>query len=130
MLAEVTAGDPAPPAKYFDKFQKPTNGFAVDPAGKAVTAGVDSILSVCAIATNPTLKNFGSSLTAFGGLAMCIIPPPVGLAIGGILMLTGGLMSMFGGENPKSPTDIALDEIKDQIKDVDAKVVQLLDMAG
>jgi hypothetical protein len=63
-------------------------------------------------------------------MALMLIPPPAGLVAGGIMMLAGGLMSMFGGENPKSPTDIALDEIKDQIKEVDAKVVQLLDMAG
>ena len=46
----------------------------------------------------------GAALTSIGGLVIVAAPGPVGLAVGGALMLTGGLMSLFGPEKKPEPS--------------------------
>jgi len=67
-----------------------------------VDQGVGAVLDGIALAQDPSLETAGSFLTSISGLASMAIPPPAGIAVGGVLGLLGGL---FGMNAPEAPSN-------------------------
>lgn len=81
--------------------RKTRRGKRGDPSdiSDGVSAGVNSAIDVIKFSKDPSIKSGGAALSSIGAAAM-FAPPPAGPAIGGILMLTGGLMTLFSPHEP------------------------------
>ena len=84
-------------------------------------------MSVAATIKDPNYQTAGAALSSIGGLVIVAAPGPVGLAVGGALMLTGGLMGVFGPEKPPEPSAelLELRKISDKLDDMDRKIEKL-----
>jgi len=71
-----------------------------DVAG-GVEGGVTAALDIISFAKEPNVKSAGAAISSIGGLVM-MAPPPAGPVIGGIMMLSGGLMTMFAPHEPSA----------------------------
>jgi len=71
-----------------------------DTAG-AVGGGVQAALDIVKFTKEPNVKSAGAVLSSIGPLVM-MAPPPAGPVIGGIMMLSGGLMTMFAPHEPSA----------------------------
>jgi len=63
--------------------------------------GVAGILNVVKFIKKPSVKSAGEALSGIGAFVL-LLPPPAGLVGGSVLMLAGGLMSIFSPSTPSA----------------------------
>lgn len=85
-------------------------------AAEATAAGVDTALDFVKLAKEPSVANAGSAIASLGAAAV-LAPPPAGPIIGGVLMLAGGLMTIFAPHEP-SAEELLLNEVLTKLDEV------------
>ena len=78
-------------------------------AAEATAAGVTAALDIVKLAKDPSVKSAGSLIASIGA-ATVLAPPPAGPIIGGVLMLAGGLMTIFAPHEP-SAEELLLEKV-------------------
>jgi len=109
------------PAPKWSKLSEPKQEVNWDKVSTATTAGIGAVTASVELAKDPSVASAGSALTSIGGLAM-LAPPPAGPVVGGIMMLTGGLMSIFGAEDEAPSNQDILAAIQSGFAEVDQKL--------
>ena len=70
---------------------------------ETVNAGVEAAVALVELSEDQSVENIANAFTAIGTIAM-FCPPPGGPAVGGALMMAGGLMTIFGPKKPEVPS--------------------------